>query len=87
MQTVWAAKKNADLTEGRGPMVIIALFSDEVSARSAARGWGVMGVGDGEVTPMFVYNTYREYVEEKDNEIRNRALAKLSEEEKRTLGL
>lgn len=77
MIEVFAALQNADLTEGRGPMVPKALF---------------MGVGFGEVSgPMHVYESFNEWPDKHlpdlSERIRDRALAKLSVEERKALGL
>jgi hypothetical protein len=84
---VFLAKRNSDLTEGRGQDVIIAAFSKESDASLAARGWGVMGVGNGTVEWLTVYNSYGEYLDKEKAELRASALAKLSHEEKIALGL
>ena len=68
-------------------MVTIAAFEHEQNARDAARGWGVMGVGDGETNPLLVYDSYYEYKQEKDQERRNIALAKLTRADKEILGI
>jgi hypothetical protein len=75
------------MTEGRGPMVIIAAFQSEFDAKKASKGWGVMGVGDGKVESLRVYNSFSDYVDDAHKELKERALAKLSFEERRVLGL
>lgn len=55
--TYYQALKNSDQTEGRGHMVVIGRFSTEEAALEAARGQGVMGVGDGEVAKVN-YNVF-----------------------------
>jgi hypothetical protein len=87
MRTIWAARRNADSTEGRGPMIVIGMFEDQQAATRAASGWGVMGVGDGDVEPMIVYESFREYNDEKTKELKNKALAKLTREDREVLGL
>ena len=47
--TVFVARRNKDSTEGRGPMIDISTHRTPQEAYEAARGQGVMGVGDGEV--------------------------------------
>ena len=46
---LYIAAENADLTEGRGPMQMIGIYTDPEAAVAAVLGHGVMGVGDGEV--------------------------------------
>lgn len=87
MKTVWLALKNADMTEGRGPMVTIAAFNEQRDATRAVTGWGVMGVGDGDVEPLLVYDSFNEYNEKKLMERRNKALAKLTREDREVLGI
>lgn len=47
--TYYEARRNHDLTEGRGPMVAMRTTLDENLAYQTCRGWGVQGRGDGEV--------------------------------------
>lgn len=47
--TYYEARRNHDLTEGRGPMVPMRTTLDENAAYQTCRGWGVQGRGDGEV--------------------------------------
>ncbi len=84
---VYLAQRNSDLTEGRGRSVNIAAFSSKADATRAARGWGVMGVGDGDVKTLEVFSTFDEYGNEQDEKVRRQALAKLTPEEQRSLGL
>lgn len=69
MYTIYLAQRNEDMTEGRGRMMIIAAFTNEVNAKKAAVGQGVMGVGDGEVKPLKVYGDFREYANEHRKEV------------------
>ena len=85
--TVFLAQRNSDMTEGRGPMVTIAAFTTEKDATLAAKGQGVMGVGDGEVRSLKVYGSFSEYLTDKNDALRVQALKKLTPEEKRALGL
>lgn len=61
MFTVYLAKENADLTEGRGPMKTVGIFTDVEEAVKAIKGRGVMGVGDGEVYSVTVYDSVEDW--------------------------
>lgn len=54
---VYEAQQNSDLTEGRGSMTTIAIFTNLEEAVKAVKGRGVMGVGDGEVLETKVYES------------------------------
>lgn len=86
MQTIYIATRNSDSTEGRGHTETIAAFFDEKSAKQAVKGWGVMGVGDGDVEKMDVYDSFAEYDPKSVANIRKKALSKLTHEEKKSLG-
>jgi len=89
MRTVWLAQENADLTEGRGPMVTKgAFFCKEDAERAAANLKRVYGFGHGEVArePLEVWNSFEEWQQHNDNAVRSRALAKLTPEEREALG-
>jgi hypothetical protein len=47
--TLYIAAENADMTEGRGPMIVKGLYPTEAQALAKVKGRGVMGYGDGEV--------------------------------------
>lgn len=87
MITIHGAYKNADQTEGRGPMVPIAFFMQPQDARRAARGQGVMGCGDGDVKCLEVYASFDEWQLIQSDEFRRTALAKLTPEERKALNL
>ena len=87
MKTMYWARRNSDLTEGRGPMMIIAAFLNREDAVKAAKGWGVMGLGDGQVDPFIVFDSFEEFEDINDKTLRRTALEKLSSEERRVLGL
>lgn len=87
MQIVYQAQRNTDLTEGRGHNVEIATFATEDAAKQAAHGWGVMGYGDGDVVPITVYDSFEEYANKDKESVRQTALAKLTRNERRALGL
>jgi hypothetical protein len=88
MKTVYVATRNQDSCEGRGPMVPIGYFYTKSEALKAAKGQGVMGIGDGEVNEFPIWESFEEFRSyNKDAEIKKRALSKLSTEEKRVLGV
>lgn len=87
MKIIYVARENADSTEGRGPMVPIAHFLKKEDAELAARGRGVMGYGDGDVKVIPVFESIKDWKDNKKEELRQQALAKLTTEEKRALGL
>lgn len=87
MLKLYAAQENQDLTEGRGVMRLIAIFAREADAILAAKGRGVMGHGDGEVSVVIVYETWEEFAAKDLERIRQNALAKLTPAEIRALGI
>ncbi len=87
MKTIYIAMRNSDMTEGRGPMVAIAAFENRPDAVMAAKGWGVMGIGDGTVEELRVYSSFNDWEKGEAKWMRKRALDKLSEQDKRVLGL
>lgn len=86
MKMIYAAQQNADTTEGRGPMVTFAYFTNEKSAKEAVKGRGVMGYGDGEVKVIPLYDSIEDWRKGEKEETKRRALAKLTPEEKASLG-
>ena len=67
---------------------IIGTFTSEADAKKAAAGRGVMGHGDGTVQEgPIVYESFKEFVKKNPAALRERALAKLTKEERRLLGL
>lgn len=89
MKILYQVWYNEDGTEGRGRMIPLnAAFSSKPSAEKAAKNRGPMGASDGEIRLLAVYDSHEEYVKYHDIEsVRQRALNKLSEEEKKVLGL
>lgn len=87
MKTVYAAQENEDTTEGKGRMRTVALFDTKDAALACAKGRGVMGVGDGDVTVVQVFSSMRDYEENNDTAMRKKALAKLTDYDKKLLGL
>lgn len=98
MQTIYIAQKNADTTEGRGPMInVCAFFTFEEAAKFVDDKPGVMGRrekwsekkwgGDWKILPIAVFDNVAEYESEHQEELRQAALKKLTLEERRILGL
>lgn len=87
---VYKATINSDSTEGRGYEVLVGYFTNEEDARKAVKGQDTMG-SDGRVTLMDlcveVYETYKEYQDGKKRDLKARALAKLTPQERVLLGL
>lgn len=96
--TVYLVQKNADMTEGRGPMVNDACFSKEATAKFYANSQrGVMGrkapvdgwdkYSDWQVIPLVVAESLEELNSVRKEERRQIALDKLTHEDKVALGL
>jgi hypothetical protein len=94
---VYMAKRNADMTEGRGPMVNDLCFlnkehaNEYIDSRSGVMGrkatWSLEKYGDWEVEEIEVLN-YSVVDREKQKQARiNEALAKLSNEDREVLGI
>lgn len=81
---------NSDLTEGRGHRVHVCYTSTRALAEEIAKGKGVMGT-DADVVPMSktikVFDTMDEWNNNTKEAIREKALAKLTKEEREALGL
>ena len=87
MQAMYIAERNYDLTEGRGPMVVIGYFFNREDAVRAVKGWGVMGVGDGEVRGANVHESFASWEKDQKQQLILNAMSKLTSEERRALGL
>jgi hypothetical protein len=87
MMTIYEATKNSDRLEGRGHTIRIAAFTKREDAEQAAKGHGVMGMGNGDVDPITVYENFVEYLSKSKADLRKKALAKLTPEEKAALGI
>ena len=70
----------------RGANYAFAHFTRREDAKLAARGEDVMG-SDGKVEELVVYESFREYADEKTRTVRERALDKLTQEEREALGI
>jgi len=94
-KNLFVVKTNSDTCEGRGSTVILGYFTDRGKAKSVARGRGVFG-SDADV----VLEAHRTVFTERGifllgeqincdvvEDVRERALAKLTKEEKDALGL
>lgn len=67
---------------------IIGTFTSEADAKKAAAGRGTMGHGDGTVQEgPVVYESFKEFVKKNPKAIREKALSKLTKEEKKILGI
>jgi hypothetical protein len=82
---VYAAIINSDLNEGRGIPIIIGIFKHKRDALRAGKGQNTQG-SDGEVKEYTVWPSFNAYSILNDHEIKKKALAKLTDEEKRVLG-
>lgn len=79
---------NEDSVEGRGRMIPLAYFTTKPDAHACAQGRGPMGASDGEVEQITVFCSYADWLENhKTLELRQRALNKLTKEEREALGL
>ena len=86
MKSVYGVYVNTDLTEGRGNEVLIGLFTQREDAAHFAKGKGVMG-SDARVTAIDLYSSYEDWWKAESARLRSSALARLSVEEKKALGL
>lgn len=81
---------NSDNIEGRGSSIDIAYTTNELTAQKIAKGRGIMG-GDATVKPFnksyTLYETFEQFEEDRAKGIKAIALSKLTEEEKKALGL
>ena len=87
MMKIYAAMENTDSTEGRGHMRTFAYFVHKQAALAACKGRGVMGCGDGEVKEIEVYDSINAWEQGKKEEIKQNALKKLTDQERKVLGL
>lgn len=93
-EDVWTVKANSDTTEGRGSDIHVGYFKRKTDAIKAGVGRGVMGTDlrepysiKQEKVRLIVYDNYTEFEEEETRSLRDRALSKLTYEEKKALGL
>ncbi len=87
---VYEVTVNSDMTEGRGPMRHLAFFTDQNDAELAGEPHKIMGVGKGhsvKFKELRIYQSLNEYTERTAYSLRKSALAKLTDDEKRALGI
>lgn len=97
MKLIFQAYKNADMTEGRGPMVPDIAFSskqdaiDYIDRQSGIMGrkakWSQEKYGDWVVKEITVFDSFEEADDFKQGETRRKILAKLTDAELKILGL
>lgn len=97
MKVVYATLYNADTCEGRGPMVIDKVFSNRRDAAAyidnkpgvmGRRGkWSEEKYGDWKIEEYPVFDCLAEARQSDEKIKKEKALAKLTEEDKRALGL
>jgi hypothetical protein len=97
MIKVWATYRNADMTEGRGPMILDKVFMEKDDANTyLLQQEGVMGrkpedeygwrrMGDWQVKPLFVMEHLSDGEEYERQQILQSAYTKLSKAERAAL--
>jgi hypothetical protein len=85
MIEVWEAVSGG--TDGRD-CYLIGRFTRREDAEKAAKGRGTMGFGDGYVYgPTTVYESFNDYLKNNPKAVKERALKKLTEEEREVLNI
>lgn len=97
MLIIYQTNRNSDTTEGRGPMVPDLAFTKRSLAETYIDGqpgvqgrtgkWSQEKYGDWNISEVEVLDELPENIEKKKQEIRKRALNKLTDEERKVLGL
>ena len=87
MLIVWGVYENSDKVEGRGGNVLKNIFLYKKDSDKDAKGRGVMGYGNGDVSPIKIYENFEESTKEFRDKIKKEALSKLSMIEREALGL
>ncbi len=90
MKTIFKLRLDEDTVEGKGPWTEEGYFIHEIDARMAGRlskHTYIGGLPAWDVEPVFLYETFADYQNTKNDTIKEQALAKLSSEEKQALGL
>lgn len=85
-KTVFAVYENTDKIEGKGGVYITALFSTLDEAQKAAKGHGTWG-SDATIRELSVHESYESYVASENDSLRQRAISKLTDVERKALGL
>src|SRR5574343_1138633 len=97
IKIVYLTKRNADMTEGRGPMVNDLCFANRNEAEAyideqdgvmgRRERWSQRAFGDWTIDEVEVLDSYRDALAVKKESLKARALLKLTKEEKAALGL
>jgi hypothetical protein len=94
---VYGLYYNSDMTEGRGPMLLHSIwdnwaecvkFMDKqtgIMGRKAK--WSTQKYGDWRIEEHYIVSSEADMTEKQNHEIKQKALAKLTDEEKKALGL
>lgn len=95
----YVARRNADTTEGRGPMIPDAYFLNKkdaeahidpqegVMGRKAPSGrWSQERYGDWDIVEVEVHASLSEFQENRERQLREEALASLTPRQRRALG-
>lgn len=95
---VWVVKRNVDMTEGRGPMVLDSIWVDNkvevakyIDCQEGVMGrrakWSEMDHGDWTMERVELKNSYAKEFSKHMEKVRKKALQKLTDEEREALGL
>ncbi len=89
MKNIYLVRVNADTTEGRGPMVPKATFTNEQDAIAVEKTMHPYRVDDGlvDVIVFPLYTSIDDYRDNNEKSVKEKALAKLTDYEKKLLGL
>ena len=85
---ILVVKKNADMTEGSGPMMPVAYFTEFDDALQCKNKIpGIMGTRSGiEIEEIIVFDNFNDWNHGRLDKIKKRALEKLTVEERKVLG-
>lgn len=94
---VYVVKKNSDMSEGRGPKIVDSIFSNRTAAveymdkqpgiMGRTGKWSEDGYGDWKIEEMFLFDSANQREEAVIAEHKENALKKLTDYEKKILGL
>lgn len=89
MQNIYVVRQNSDMTEGRGAMIPKIAFTTAVDANEASKGMHAYREDDGmaDVVAFPLYSSIHDFNENNDKAVKAKALAKLTDYEKKILGL